>query len=183
MRSIRHWRKVCPPRFTRAVQFSFPTSCCSSLTLIASYLRNRKQRVKICGYCSEWLPLSKGVPQGSISGPSIFNFFINDFCWRFEELLSNYADDSNLCVIRDEVQEVKAVLENETVKALKWFEENHMKANPDKFQCILHSKNTDAEFCISFGDTVIEPSDTVDLLGIVIDDKLTIPSACEKDDK
>ncbi len=44
------------------------------LTLIASYLRNRKQCVKICGYCSEWLPLSKGVPQGSISGPSIFNF-------------------------------------------------------------------------------------------------------------
>ncbi len=29
------------------------------------------------------------------------------------------------------------------------------------------------EFCISFGNTVIEPSDTVDLLGIVIDDELT----------
>ncbi len=46
-----------------------------SLTLVASYLRNRKQRVKICGYCSEWLPLSKGVPQRSISRPRIFNFF------------------------------------------------------------------------------------------------------------
>ncbi len=32
-----------------------------SLTLIVSYLRNRKH-VKICGYCSEWLPLSKCVP-------------------------------------------------------------------------------------------------------------------------
>ncbi len=58
-------------------------------------------------------------------------------------LLANYADDSNLSVIRDEVHEVKAVLENETVKALKWFEENHMKANPDKFQCILYSKTHD----------------------------------------
>ncbi len=46
-----------------------------SLTLIASYHRNRKQYVKICGYFSEWLPLSKVVPQGSIRGPSIFNFF------------------------------------------------------------------------------------------------------------
>ncbi len=45
-----------------------------SLTLIASYLRNRK-RVKICGYSSEWLPLNKGVPHGSISGPSIFKVF------------------------------------------------------------------------------------------------------------
>ncbi len=35
-----------------------------SLTFIASYLRNRKQRVQICGYCSELLALSKGVPQG-----------------------------------------------------------------------------------------------------------------------
>ncbi len=66
-----------------------------SLTFIASYLRNRK-RVKICGYCSEWLLLSKGVPQGSISGPSIFTLSINDFCRIFEELLANYADDSNL---------------------------------------------------------------------------------------
>ncbi len=67
---------------------------------------------------SEWLPLSKGVQQGSISRPSIFNIFINEFCWLFEELLANYADNSNLSVILDEVQEVKAVLEKETVKQL-----------------------------------------------------------------
>ncbi len=144
-----------------------------SLTLIPNYLRNRKQRVKIWGYYSEWLPLSKGVPQGSKSRPSIFNFFINKFGWLFEELLATYADDSNLSVIRDEVQELKAVLENETVKALKWCEEYHMKVNPDKYQCILHSKTPDPEICISLGDTVIEPLDTLDLLGIVIDDKLT----------
>ncbi len=56
----------------------------------------------MCGYCSEWLTLSKGVPQGSISGPSIyFLFFINDFCWLFEEeLLANFANDSNLSVLR-----------------------------------------------------------------------------------
>ncbi len=46
-----------------------------SLTFIARCLRNRKQGVNICGYCSEWLPLSKGFQQGSISGLSIFNFF------------------------------------------------------------------------------------------------------------
>ncbi len=38
---------------------------------------------------------------------------------------------------------MKAVLENETMKALKWCEENHMKVNPDKFQYILHSKTPD----------------------------------------
>ncbi len=55
-----------------------------------------------------------------------------------------------------------------------------MKANPNKFQCILHSKTPDPEFCISLGDTIIEPSDTVDLLGIVIDDKLTFHQHVKK---
>ncbi len=41
------------------------------------------------------------------------------------------------------------MLENEAVKALKWFEENQIEANPAKFQCILHSKTPDPEFCIS----------------------------------
>ncbi len=72
------------------------------------------------------------------------------------------------------------MLLNETVKALKWFEENHMKANPDNMQCILHSKIPDIEFGISLGDIVIEPSDTVDLLRIVIDDKLTFHQHMKK---
>ncbi len=110
-----------------------------------------------------------------------FNFFINDFFYLFEEeLLEYYADDSNVSIIGDEVKEVKAVLENETVKALTWLEENHMKANPEKFQCILHSKTCDPEFCILLGDTVIELSDTEDLLGIVIDDKLTFHQHVKK---
>ena len=35
-------------------------------TLIASYLYQRKQRVKIRNIKSEWKEMSKGVPQGSI---------------------------------------------------------------------------------------------------------------------
>ena len=46
--------------------------------LIASYLSNRKQRVKIGNARSKWITLSKGVPQGSIPGPLLFNVFIND---------------------------------------------------------------------------------------------------------
>ncbi len=48
-----------------------------------------------------------------------------------------------------------------------------MKANPDKCQCILHSKTPDPELCIFLSDTVIEPSDTVDLLGIVLKGQIT----------
>ncbi len=119
-------------------------------TFMNSYLRNRQQRVKIQGHNSEWLNLSKGVPQGSISGPTVFNFFVNDFYWLFiEELLANYAGDNSLCVIREQLLDVKYALEAETEKAIRWFEENHMRVNPVKFQCIVHTKPTTLNFSIS----------------------------------
>ena len=50
----------------------------SSCRLMASYLCNRTQRVKIGSVVSLWAKIMKGVPQGSILGPLIFNIFIND---------------------------------------------------------------------------------------------------------
>ena len=42
---------------------------------LESYLSDRKQRVKISQAHGKWLNIPKGVPQGSILGPLVFNVF------------------------------------------------------------------------------------------------------------
>ena len=56
-----------------AYGFSFET-----LTFLDSYLRNRKQCVKINNICNEFLKILSGAPQGSILSPILFNIFLND---------------------------------------------------------------------------------------------------------
>ena len=47
-----------------------------SLKLLFSYLKNRKQRVRLNNTYSEWIDILFGVPQGSILGPLLFNIFL-----------------------------------------------------------------------------------------------------------
>ena len=154
-----------------------------SCQLIASYLKNRRQRVKIGDSRSEWQYLIKGVPQGSILGPLLFNIFLNDIFYSIQGLF-NYADDNTISKHGDNAEIVKSLLEETTTCALDWFAANQMQANPTKFQAILlgNKSQKDISFHISGND--IYPQKTVKLLGVEIDDKLSfkthISTICSK---
>ena len=155
-------------------------------TLIASYLYQRKQRVKIGNVKSEWKEMSKGVPQGSILGPLIFNIFMNDLFYFVKNgNLFNYADDNSVSVNNKELDIVRRLLQSEAEVTVRWFCNNAMEANPSKFQGILFKGNKQANnFKVSVGGQNIEFSKSMTSLGICIDENLNfdfhISNICQK---
>jgi len=83
----------------------------------------------------------KCVPQGSILGPVMFNIFINDIFYFVNNFdVYKYADDNTLSCSGTSITTVKQNLETDSINLVKWFDDNKMKANPDKFQAISIGK-------------------------------------------
>ena len=111
--------------------------------LLTYYLSHRKQRVKIGNARSSWADLRKGVPQGSILGPLLFNIFINDLFLFIENCsLYYYADGNTVSFSAPSLSDVVSNLQVDCNHAIDWFTTNGIKANPNKFQFMILSSSS-----------------------------------------
>ena len=154
-------------------------------SLIISYLCDRKQRVKVLGSVSDWANINRGVPQGSVLGPLLFNIFLNDlFYTNISSSISNYADDNNLCNTNTSLEVLKTDLACDTLESIKWYNENGLDANPDKFQCVIMNRGGAVNVSISVHDKIIDSTDEIKVLGVLLDSKLNfnphISSICKR---
>ena len=158
----------------------------NSVSLLKSYLSNRKQQIKVNSVLSNWADIHKGVPQGSILGPLLFNVFINDiFLFIKDSSLYNYADDNTLSFGSPDFDLLISTLESDSNHLIEWFKINKMQANPDKFQVLAVGKKTyEKRPTINIQNFELTCEDSVKLLGIEIDYQLNfdthISTICRK---
>ena len=146
-----------------------------TLRLIYSYLKGRKQCVKINNTYSDYNEIISGVPQGSILGPVFFNLSINDLFFFIEKAsMHNFADDNTLSAWGETVSKLIDTLESESYIAIDWFTKNEMIINPDKFQAIILDKKKSnlTNIPLTVDNQTIKSVPSVELLGIHLDDKL-----------
>lgn len=86
--------------------------CHKALVWISSYLNGRKQYTVVNGYNSDTMPVSVGIPQGSVLGPTLFSLFVNDLLSSVKSgSVYLFADDITIYRIKQTADEAVAQLD------------------------------------------------------------------------
>ncbi len=111
-----------------------------SVSWFKSYLQNRRQFVKFKTKISDKKPVTHGVPQRSILGPSLFIMFMNDIPLHVNSSFDMYTDDYTIGATRRTVN-IEHKLNPDMEKVDIWYESNRMSTNCDTTKVMLITNN------------------------------------------
>ena len=108
-----------------------------------SYLQGRKQQITVVGATSQELPVTSGVPQGSLPGPILFLLFVDDLPNTVKiSRVACYADDTKIFKSIDSITDCNA-LQSDLNDLVSWSESSGLIFNQSKckFLCITRKKS------------------------------------------
>ena len=101
------------------------------LNWLISFISNRKQRVEVDGIITEYIDITRNVPQGTVLGPILFSLMISDIKpVSPSSLLVKFVDDITVSI---PVRAVDSnIAESEVRSIMKWAKKNQMTLNLNK---------------------------------------------------
>ena len=146
------------------------------LNWLRDYLTSRSQQVILDGVASNPIPVTSGVPQGSILGPLLFNIFMNSISSvpiSSTTHLILYADDILLFKPIDNTHD-ETVFQHDIQKISSWIRRLGLTPNHLKTQYLPITRSTKTlPLRLSLDGHTITPSTSVKYLGVTISANLS----------
>ena len=142
-----------------------------------SYLTNRQQCVVTKTQQGQPYTSNRGVPQGSVLGPFLFNLSVRKLPAVPKHCKARqYADDVSLYRAGKNVQNLCKDLTEDIIKVKEFLATRGLMLNSSKTQLVVFrpkSKPLDPDVNVQIEDVTITPSAHVKYLGIVLDEHLS----------
>ena len=147
------------------------------LQLISSYLQNRSKFVSVNNIQSQTLPITHGVPQGSVLGPLLFLIYINDIPNATPDSKPIlFADDNTLTFVSSSPSQLCALVNNNLKSLHSWISANKLSLNLTKTHIINfqnHNLNWNNALIFNIDNHPIEQVAQSTILGVTLDQKLS----------
>ena len=137
-----------------------------TLQWLKRFLEKRRQSVVLEGEHSYSVPVTSGVPQGSVLGPFMFLVFINDLPCYVKSRVRLFADDTVIYLTIKSESDCRQ-LQDDLHSLEKWESDWCMEFNPSKCNVIrVTRRRTPFKFQNKLHGKVLETADTTKYLRI-----------------
>jgi ribonuclease HI len=123
----------------------------------------------------EYRKVWKGLPQGSVLSPILFNIYCSDLPKITEDCkLIQYADDIAIYSISQNNNSAEKALTGALNTISKWMERNNLFLSPQKSTVVTFSrKHVNPSISVELNGNIIPQCEVVKFLGLTLDRKLT----------